>query len=139
LNGTYIIPVSLTLFVTITGLLSTVLVINNNVKKIMEDQKNKNIKDWKIYQSVEKIEDVDKRLSNIEDISENRSLQIRSIMSDRKVIMSSLYTILENMQKLGANGNTEKRMNELRSHLIDSVKDVLDEDSHQISSKNSKK
>lgn len=139
MNGTYIIPVSLTLFVTITGLLSTVLVINNNVKKIMEDQKNKNIKDWKIYQSVEKIEDVDKRLSNIEDISENRSLQIRSIMSDRKVIMSSLYTILENMQKLGANGNTEKRMNELRSHLIDSVKDVLDEDSHQISSKNSKK
>lgn len=135
MNGTYIIPVSLTLFVTITGLLSTVLVINNNVKKIMEDQKNKNIKDWKIYQSVEKIEDVDKRLSNIEDISENRSLQIRSIMSDRKVIMSSLYTILENMQKLGANGNTEKRMNELRSHLIDSVKDVLDEDSHQISSK----
>lgn len=139
MNGTYIIPVSLTLFITITGLLSTVLVINNNVKKIMEDQKNKNIKDWKIYQSVEKIEDVDKRLSNIEDISENRSLQIRSIMSDRKVIMSSLYTILENMQKLGANGNTEKRMNELRSHLIDSVKDVLDEDSHQISSKNSKK
>ena len=139
MNGTYIIPVSLTLFVTITGLLSTVLVINNNVKKIMEDQKNKNIKDWKIYQSVEKIEDVDKRLSNIEDISENRSLQIMSIMSDRKVIMSSLYTILENMQKLGANGNTEKRMNELRSHLIDSVKDVLDEDSHQISSKNSKK
>ena len=139
MNGTYIVPVSLTLFATIVGLLSTVLIINNNVKKIMEDQKTKNIKDWKIYQSVEKIEDVDKRLSNIEDISENRSLQIRSIMSDRKVIMSSLYTILENMQKLGANGNTEKCMNELKTHLIDSVKDVLDEDSYQISSKNSKK
>lgn len=139
MNSTYIVPVSFTLFATIIGLLSTVLIINNNVKKIMEDQKTKNIKDWKIYQSVEKIEDIDKRLSNIEDISENRSLQIRSIMSDRKVIISSLYTILENMQKLGANGNTEKCMNELKTHLIDSVKDVLDEDSHQISSKNSKK
>ena len=77
--------------------------------------------------SVEKITDIDERLTNIENISNYRSIQMQALLSDRIVILNSLHTILENMKKNGSNGNTEKRINELNSHLITSFMDLFDE------------
>ena len=123
----YVIPISLTAIVTMIGLISSVLSIKNNLKKIVDDQKKNSIDEFKIKTSVEKITDIDERLTNIENISNYRSIQMQALLSDRIVILNSLHTILENMKKNGSNGNTEKRINELNSHLITSFMDLFDE------------
>lgn len=123
----YVIPISLTAIVTIIGLMSSILSIKNNLKKIVDDQKKNSIDEFKMKTSVEKITDIDERLTNIENISNYRSIQMQALLSDRIVILNSLHTILENMKKNGSNGNTEKRINELNSHLITSFMDLFDE------------
>ncbi len=123
----YVIPISLTAIVTMIGLISSVLSIKNNLKKIVDDQKKNSIDEFKMKTSVEKITDIDERLTNIENISNYRSIQMQALLSDRIVILNSLHTILENMKKNGSNGNTEKRINELNSHLITSFMDLFDE------------
>lgn len=123
----YVIPISLTAIVTMIGLISSVLSIKNNLKKIVNDQKKNSIDEFKMKTSVEKITDIDERLTNIENISNYRSIQMQALLSDRIVILNSLHTILENMKKNGSNGNTEKRINELNSHLITSFMDLFDE------------
>lgn len=123
----YVIPISLTAIVTMIGLISSILSIKNNLKKIVDDQKKNSIDEFKMKTSVEKITDIDERLTNIENISNYRSIQMQALLSDRIVILNSLHTILENMKKNGSNGNTEKRINELNSHLITSFMDLFDE------------
>lgn len=123
----YVIPISLTAIVTMIGLISSVLSIKNNLKKIVDDQKKNSIDEFKMKTSVEKITDIDERLTNIENISNYRSIQMQALLSDRMVILNSLHTILENMKKNGSNGNTEKRINELNNHLITSFMDLFDE------------
>ena len=123
----YVIPISLTAIVTMIGLISSGLSIKNNLKKIVDDQKKNSIDEFKMKTSVEKITDIDERLTNIENISNYRSIQMQALLSDRIVILNSLHTILENMKKNGSNGNTEKRINELNSHLITSFMDLFDE------------
>ena len=123
----YVIPISLTAIVTMIGLISSVLSIKNNLKKIVNDQKRNSIDEFKMKTSVDKITDIDERLTNIENISNYRSIQMQALLSDRRVILNSLHTILENMKKNGSNGNTEKRINELNSHLITSFMDLFDE------------
>lgn len=123
----YVIPISITIIVTMIGLISSILNIKNNLKKIVDDQKKNSIDEFKMKTSVEKITDIDERLTNIENISNYRSIQMQALLSDRIVILNSLHTILENMKKNGSNGNTEKRINELNSHLITSFMDLFDE------------
>lgn len=113
---------------TVITLLINLLNISFILKKIEKGQKAKYYKDLEIDNAVRLTKELTLNINDIKkDIEEiNRRIEAHDeslavLIKDRKVMFSAMYTILENMKKDGSNGNTDKTMQKINEHLINSL------------------